>query len=140
MITREYQEETDADPFIYHFGVIVSVLLIIILAFVINLSLARSAQAQPTGPAAGPQITVVGRGEVNVTPDTAYVEIGVETEAETTQEALAQNNTQSAAIIAKLTDLGVAETDIQTNNFSIYARYNDNGSRITGYNVSNTVS
>lgn len=122
------------------FGVLASVLLIAILALVITLTVSGPAQAQPTGAAVVPQVTVVGRGEVTAQPDTAYVQIGVETQAETTQAALEQNNTQTAAVIARLKELGIDEQDIQTSNFNIYATYDERGSRITGYNVSNTVS
>jgi hypothetical protein len=74
------------------------------------------------------------------TPDTARVEIGVETSAPTTSEAIAQNNTQVAAVIDKLTGLGVAEDDMQTRNFNMHARYDEKGQQVVGYNVSNTVT
>lgn len=121
-------------------GVLASVALIAILALVINLSLSGPAQAQPTVAPAARHITVIGQGEVKGTPDTAYVQIGVETNAATTQEALAQNNAQTTAVIDTLKGLGVAEQDIQTSNFSIYAAYDDTGRQITGYTVNNMVS
>lgn len=114
--------------------------LLVGLAVMFGLRLTDPAQAQTNGSALLPQITVVGRGEVTGTPDTARIQIGVETQAETTQDALAQNNTQTTAVIEKLKELGVADRDIQTSNFNIYPRYDDNGRQITGYNVSNTVN
>ncbi len=99
-----------------------------------------SAQAQTAGVTGMRQITVVGSGEVKVTPDTASVQIGVETTAPTTQEALAQNTDQANAIIAKIKELGVAEKDIQTSGFNIYPTYDTNGREVTGYTVSNQVN
>ncbi|NJN15827.1 MAG: SIMPL domain-containing protein [Oscillochloris sp.] len=98
------------------------------------------AQAQDNGIVGMRQITVVGRGESRIAPDMATVQIGVETQAATTQEALAENNTQAQAIIDQLTALGIAERDIQTSGFNIYPNYDNDGRQITGYSVSNTVS
>lgn len=86
------------------------------------------------------QITVVGKGEAKATPDTASVQLGVQSEAETARQALTDNNTQMQAMIAKLKELGVADKDIQTSNISIYPRYDDKGRDVLGYQVSNTVT
>jgi hypothetical protein len=122
------------------FGAVITLLLIAILVIVAGQSLTGAAQAQPAGVTGARQVTVVGRGEAQGTPDTAYVQIGVETEADTTEEALEQNNTQVAAMIEKIKQLGVAEEDIQTSNFSINTRYDNDGRRVVGYQVSNIVS
>ncbi len=98
-----------------------------------------AAQAQP-GVTGMPQITVIGTGEVRITPDTATVQIGVETTAPTTQEALSQNSTQVNAVIEQIKALGVEEKDIQTSGFNIYPTYNDDGRQVTGYTVHNQVS
>lgn len=98
------------------------------------------AQAQAVGVTGMRQITVVGNGQVQATPDMANVQIGVETSAPTTQEALAQNNSQAQAIIAKIKELGVDEKDIQTSGFNISPNYDNNGREVTGYSVSNTVN
>ncbi|EFO80230.1 protein of unknown function DUF541 [Oscillochloris trichoides DG-6] len=98
-----------------------------------------TAQAQP-GVTGMRQITVIGTGEVRIAPDTATVQIGVETTAATTQEALAQNTAQANAIIEQIKALGIAEKDIQTSGFNIYPTYNNDGRQVTGYTVSNQVS
>jgi uncharacterized protein YggE len=124
------------------FSILAGALLVAVLALVGigGLLIGRTATAQPVAVAGTtPQIIVVGNGEVNVTPDMATVQIGVETSAPTVQEALSQNNTQAQAIIDQIKALGVEDRDIQTSNFSIYPRYDDNGREITGYNVSNMV-
>jgi uncharacterized protein YggE len=64
-------------------------------------------------------ITVVGRGSVRVMPDVAMVSVGVETSAETVGEAVAQNEDLMTAILAALKEVGIAEEDVQTMNYSI---------------------
>lgn len=115
-------------------------IILLVLAAISGGLLTRPAQAQPAGVTGMRHVTVVGNGEVQGRPDTAHVQIGVETSAATTQEALAQNNAQVAALIARLQELGVAENDIQTSGFNIYPTYTENGREVTGYTVSNTVA
>ncbi|RRR70029.1 MAG: DUF541 domain-containing protein [Candidatus Viridilinea halotolerans] len=96
-------------------------------------------QAQPGGVTAMRQVTVVGQGEVKLAPDQATIQIGVETRATTTREALDQNTAQAATIIEQMKQVGVEERDIQTSGFNIYANYSENGRTVTGYTVSNNV-
>jgi uncharacterized protein YggE len=125
-------------------GVLSGALLVAVLALgaLAGIMFARpsAAQAQGTGVPGMRQVTVVGSGEARVAPDMATVQLGVETTAPTTQEALAQNSAQAQAIVDQLKQLGVDEKDIQTSGFNIYATYNDDGRTVTGYTVSNTVS
>lgn len=88
-------------------------------------------------------ITVTGTGKVELTPDTAYIYIGVHSEGPDAVEAVSSNNEKSEAVKDALVAQGVAEEDIQTTNFSIYPqpRYDDQG-QPTGeitYMVDNTV-
>jgi uncharacterized protein YggE len=125
-------------------GALAGALLIAVLALgaIAGFAFARpsSAQAQSVGVTGMRQVTVVGQGESRVAPDMASVQIGVETTAPTTAEALAQNNTQAQAIIDQVKQLGVEEGDIQTSGFNIYATYDNDGRTVTGYTVSNTVN
>jgi uncharacterized protein YggE len=87
-------------------------------------------------------ITVTGTGKVTLTPDIAYINIGVHTQNASAKEAVAENNTQAQAVIAAIKGLGVAEKDIQTTNFSIYPQqqYDTNGKPTEiVYVVDNTV-
>ncbi len=87
-------------------------------------------------------ITVTGTGKVTLTPDIAYISIGVHTEHKDARMAVSTNNTQSANLIAALKKAGVDARDIRTTNFSIYPRQNyDDSGQITGitYIVDNTV-
>ena len=87
-------------------------------------------------------LSVNGRAEVKITPDLAYISIGVHTEDTTAAEAVAMNNSQAQAVINALKELGIAEADIQTTNFSIYPYEkwgSDNQSLGIYYSVDNTV-
>ena len=125
-------------------GVLAGAVLIAVLAIgaisAVLVSRPITAQAQSNGVTGMRQITVVGVGEVKVTPDTANVQIGVDTSAPTTQEALAQNSAQTSAIIEKIKQLGVDEKDIQTSGFNIYPTYSSDGRQVTGYTVGNQVT
>jgi len=65
-------------------------------------------------------ITVVGVGRVNLVPDIARINIGVEFRADMVAEAKAEVDRQMADIMAALSELGVADKDIQTAYYSIY--------------------
>lgn len=119
---------------------LIGTLLIVVLLIgtIVGATLVRPAQAQ-AGVGGLRQVTVFGRGEVRVTPDMATVQIGVETNAPTTQEALAQNSAQVQALIERVRQLGIAERDVQTSGFNIYPTYDQQGRSVTGYTVSNMV-
>src|SRR5262245_27506706 len=123
------------------FGVVAAVLLLAVLAGLVGLLYARPVTGQTSAGVPGMrQVSVVGHGEVKGAPDTATVQIGVETEAATAKDALAQNSAQAQAVQEKLTKLGVAAKDMQTSNFSINPAYGSDGRQVTGYRVSNTVT
>jgi uncharacterized protein len=89
-----------------------------------------------------PQLSVTGTGEVYVTPDIAYINIGVHTKSETVSDALTQNNGQAQAVVKALGELGVETKDIQTTAFNVYPQqeYGPSGELLrTVYAVDNTV-
>ena len=65
-------------------------------------------------------INVTGNSEVILTPDIAYVSVGVHSEAENAKAAVADNNAKSQAVIDAIKSQGVDEKDIKTTNFSVY--------------------
>jgi uncharacterized protein len=87
-------------------------------------------------------IMVNGSGQVTMSPDLAYISIGVQTQSENVAEALNQNSANAQEVSNSLQQLGVAEADIQTSSFNIYPQqqYNQQG-EITGtiFVVNNTV-
>ncbi|HMP43094.1 MAG TPA: SIMPL domain-containing protein, partial [Roseiflexaceae bacterium] len=122
-------------------GLAIGALILGVLMIMLAVLLVRPAAAQNSVDGVpGRHVTVVGHGQVSGKPDTATVQIGVETEAPTAQEALAQNNTQAALLAAKLQELGIAEADLQTSGFNIFPVYGNDGRQVTGYRVSNSVS
>jgi uncharacterized protein YggE len=94
-------------------------------------------------PAAGSivsSITVNGEGKINVKPDTASVNLGVQAIAPTATEALSQANSSATALIAALKAAGISDNDIATSGLSIYPQYGSSGNVITGYQASNGVT
>lgn len=87
-----------------------------------------------------PLITSVGTGQVDGTPDLLTVVLGVETRSASSQAALKDNANRANALIATLKSHGVAAADIATSQLSISPTYTNDGSHITGYSVSNTVT
>ncbi|MDQ4078993.1 MAG: SIMPL domain-containing protein, partial [Chloroflexota bacterium] len=88
-------------------------------------------------------VSVSGTGEVSAAPDQATIQIGVRTEAETAEQALAENNERMSALVDTLRAAGIQSRDIQTTNFAIWPQYRHRDNEapdITGYEVSNTVS
>lgn len=88
-------------------------------------------------------LTVSGSGKVYLTPDIAYVTIGVHTEGENAAEVVEANNQQAQKVSDALKAQGIADKDIQTTNFSIYPQqeFDDQG-KPTGkirYIVDNSV-
>ena len=71
-------------------------------------------------PAPQRTISVAGTGTAYLTPDIAYLYLGVHTEKLTAAEAVAENNDQTEQVIQALRDFGIAANDIRTTNFSIW--------------------
>jgi uncharacterized protein YggE len=89
-------------------------------------------------------LTVTGQGTVVVEPDTASVSFGVTIEDETLTTAQTEATETMTAILAVVTDAGVAERDVQTVDFSVTIQYDyddeGNVTSILGYQVSNTIN
>ena len=89
-----------------------------------------------------PSISVVGRGEVKVTPDRAAIQISVQTKAATAAAAASQNATKLKAVIDALRAMGLAANQVTTMNYNVYPeqRYEPNREPVVvGYNVTNTL-
>ncbi len=79
-----------------------------------------SAQS-PTNPPSR-TISVTGSGQAYGEPDIAVAQIGVQSRNPDPAAALNDANAKMTAIMAALKELGVAEKDIQTSNFSVSAQ------------------
>lgn len=92
----------------------------------------------------GPSLTVTGTGTVYLSPDIAYVSIGVHTEGSDVAQAVESNNTLAQAVVDALRNSGIDAKDLQTSNFSLYSTTQTD--QLTGkptgtnYSVDNSVS
>ncbi len=87
-------------------------------------------------------ISVSGSGQAVLTPDIAYITIGVRTENANASEAVAANSTATDKVIQALKAQGIDAKDIRTTNFSIYPQqqYDNNGKLVsTTFVVENQV-
>jgi uncharacterized protein len=113
----------------------------IVLALALTLSACGTAAAQPR------TLNVSGNGTVYLTPDIAYIYIGVHTDDPDLANAVNKNNTQAQALVDALKNAGIDGKDIQTSNFSVYTNGNQGYDKLTGqpttggtyYSVDNTV-
>lgn len=89
-------------------------------------------------------ISVSGTGEVAGAPDTLAVDIGVSVLRDSVSDAITTAADLTTGLIERFTDLGIAEDDLRTANYSIQPEYRwprDGGEpTITGYRVVNTLT
>lgn len=121
----------------------------ILLAAVAALLLAACGTATPVVMSGGSNapttgVSVSGHGEVRLEPNIAYVTIGVRSTGTNVSDVVAANASQVASVMAALAEMGVAQEDMQTSNFNVYA--SDSYDPSTGlpsgtnYTVENTVN
>jgi len=103
-----------------------------------------AAQDTPVAPSVlGTLLSVSAEGKSEARPDMATINLGVTTEGQTAQAALAENARRMQALTQALRRAGIAERDIQTSNVSVYPQqqYRENQTPlITGYQANNTVT
>ncbi len=78
--------------------------------------------------------TVSGEGKVTVVPDTAMVNLGINSSGNSVKVAQANANGVINKISDALKKLGIADKDIKTNNYSIYPQTDQN--KVVSYSVS----
>src|SRR5688572_6512077 len=113
-----------------------------LIAIVTTSAVAQPAPA-PREPGMAETVTVSGTGKSTVTPDRFTFTVGVQTVANTVDEAVTQNNRRTAAVIAALKAAGARDQDIQTSNFNIWPQQDYQEGRlprILGYQVTNNVT
>ena len=116
-------------------------LLSIIL--VLAMMLPCIALAEAVAVAENATITVTGSASVTLKADYARISVGVSSKAATVEQASNENNAAIYAVIEALKEAGVAEEDIATSNYSVYAEYDYasfGGQKLTGYNVTNQLT
>lgn len=93
--------------------VVVPILLLISLSACSNTTGINATQIQQQG------ISVSGEGKVKVTPDIATLTLGVTAKASTVANAQSQVSAAMNQVMSVLTSNGVAQKDIQTQNYTI---------------------
>lgn len=90
------------------------------------------------------ELSVVGEGKVDVVPDTAFVDVGVNVNnVKTVDEAQSQINSINEKILASMKSLGIEQKNIKTSNYSVYPNYDyskEATGEITGYNGNVTIT
>jgi uncharacterized protein YggE len=110
------------------------------MAFLFLLAASPAVAAPPT------ELSVSGMGSVTLVPDLATVDAAIETNAPTVTAAIGENNARYDRVVAALTHLGIARTDIALSNYNV--NYNPKPESVTetqpgqqyGYTVTRTFS
>ncbi|WP_197375309.1 SIMPL domain-containing protein [Mycolicibacterium baixiangningiae] len=97
-----------------------------------------------SGPTAGApadtrQVTVVGAGQVQGTPDTLTASVAMEAIAADVTGAMNQSSERQQAVIDAVVDAGVAREDISTTQVSLQPQFGADGTAIIGYRASNSI-
>lgn len=88
------------------------------------------------GEPAANTITVTGIAAVTRAPDVALVAVGVSSTKSTVKAAREAAGKSMTAVIAGIKALGIDESDIKTASIDLSPQYNNAGTRITGYRMS----
>ena len=115
---------------------------LIVLA-VAGLAAASVSACDSSGPAQGAeratrQVTVIGAGKVQGTPDTLTANVSMEAVAPDVTAAMNQSSQRQQAVIKALVDAGVDRKDISTSQVSLQPQYGPD-STIVGYRASNSI-
>jgi uncharacterized protein len=91
-------------------------------------------------------VTIIGSAQVAAVPDIAVIQVGVEVEAPTADQAMDLNGVQMQEILATLQKHEIAPRDIQTSQFSLHPQWSSRNSstnkppKISGFVVTNVVT
>jgi uncharacterized protein YggE len=118
------------------------VAMALIMAVAISVASRNDSGATAAETDATRTISVNGEGRVSLAPDVVMMSVGVDERNADLNVAQTAADEKMDAIIDALRANGVAEADIQTGNYSIYAErdYEREGQPVTGYVVSHTVT
>ena len=89
-----------------------------------------------------PEITSTGRGVVRLSPDYAYVTIGVRTQSPSAVETATQNSAKIAAVIAALRSAGLVDRQIVTSGYALEQSYEypkNSPPKLAGFIARNTI-
>lgn len=116
---------------------------ILLAACVLGTALSAQAQQPTSSPLSPARVIVTGEGSVTVAPDYAEITSGVTTQARTARDATDANSRAMATLDAALQNAGVAQTDIQTLNFSVAPTYGspqpNSAPKLVGFSAANQI-
>lgn len=128
-------------------GALILVLALVVAGCVPGPTAQVQAQAPDDGDDVQRTLNVSGTGMVEAPTDRARITVGVQTEAETADDAMAENSEQMQAVVDALVEAGIDEADIQTQSVRLSPRYEEppvpqeeTGEReLVGFTASNLV-
>lgn len=121
--------------------ILTSLAVIITLAIIKVFNLSYPVEITTTSRSS--ELSVVGEGKVEVVPDVAYVDAGINVVSASSVDAARQSVDQTNnAIIQALQGLGIDKKDIKTSNYSINPNYSyeNNRNQLDGYNATANVT
>jgi uncharacterized protein len=116
---------------------------LVILATILTTTAALAQSQTPVAPQLVESVSVTGMGRVAQVPDRFTFQVGVQTNANTVEDAVAENNRRVAAVIAALKKAGATDRDIQTSGFNIWPQQDYQEGRlprVLGYQVNNNIT
>ncbi|MBX7431262.1 SIMPL domain-containing protein [Mycobacterium sp. Y57] len=103
-------------------------------------SQAGPAAAPATATDVGRQVTVVGSGQVQGTPDTLTVNASMEFVGPDATAAMNQTNERQQAVIDGLVGLGIDRGDLTTTEADLQPQYGSDSATITSYRATNSIN
>ncbi|MFN4212819.1 MAG: SIMPL domain-containing protein [Microgenomates group bacterium] len=80
------------------------------------------------------ELAVVGEAKIDVSPDTAYINLGINTSEKTVSQVREKIDKVNNNFVNEMKKLGIKKEQIKTINYSIYPNYDYNdGQKIVGY-------
>lgn len=125
------------------FASLLGLLLLVLIAFVGVKTWNAYASHAEIGhePRGRDTITIDGEGKVTGKPTLAQIDIGLYSEGRDVPQVQKDNTQKVNAIVDAMKELGIADADLQTSNYSIYPKfdYNNNVQTVNGYVVSQSL-
>jgi uncharacterized protein len=118
--------------------------IVLVAATLAITGLSACDERSESSPQAGPnnrQVTVVGAGQVQGTPDTLTANVSIEATAPDVTSAMNQTSGRAQAVIdALVNNAKVDRKDISTTSVSLQPQYGSDSSAIIGYRASNSLA
>jgi hypothetical protein len=115
----------------------------VILGLAVALSLPTIAQEPAPSPEpamSSRTVSTTGVAIVRSAPDEALVTLGVQTEAQTAEEAMDSNAQQMTDVVRALLDAGLSGDDLATTSVSLYPRWDGSGTVVVGFTAENQLA